>query len=485
MSLKKDLTNLLGSNAVFDDEETLRHYSRDQSFVPQCMPDAVAFPESVEQIQAIVAYANQTAVPLVPYSSGLNMHGGTVPKEGGVILNMSRMNRIIEVDQDNWFAVVEPGVTIRQLQNALEEKGLRAMLPLGTPPARSALTSCVERDPALASASFEYGNDLLMDTEIVLPDGELFKTGLWSAGGRPGSHMGPVRSMLYRFWTAAQGTLGILTKACIKVEHLPGMMEIRAFRFNSFNESLAALIDIQRREIGLECFLLNKLNLAALYCDDWHVPEEFPASPVASQDFSTLLDALPCWTLFVCLHGAPELPEEKIAYQAETLDEIAGHHGLNSVPLNGKQELLQHELLRPWGVLKKYNFKGAVHDLSFKAPLKRIPEFQHIIARVAEKYAYPIEEIGGYILPVERGRGAHCEFDFHAGPDGAAGHERIHALWREAGELLVDEGAFFDRPYGDWADMMYSRTGEYTAKLRELKIELDPNNILNPGHLCF
>ena len=275
MSLKDDLSLILGSDAVFDDGDILKSSSRDQSFEQPGKPDAVAFARTVEQVQEVVRYANKTKTPLVPYSSGLNLHGACIPKAGGIILNLSRMNRFIAIDENNWFAVVEPGVTLEQLQDDLAAKGLRAMLPFGVPPKRSALTSVLERDPALASASFEYGNDLLMDTEIVLPTGELFRTGLWSAGGRPGSHMGPVRSMIYRFWTGAQGTFGILTKACIKVESLPAMMELHAYGFNSFEEAAAPLRELQRREIGLECFVLNRFNLAALLCRDWSYPRSF------------------------------------------------------------------------------------------------------------------------------------------------------------------------------------------------------------------
>jgi hypothetical protein len=485
MSIKNDLTGVLGKNSVFDDEETLAGYSSDQSFVRPQMPDAVAFAESVQQVQEVVKYANQTATPIVPYSSGLNFHGGTIPKQGGIILNLSRMNKIIAVDEDNWFVNIEPGVTFQQLQDELEKHQLRAMIPFGAHPDRSALTSWVERDPALASASFEYGNDLLMDTEIILPYGDLFKTGLWSAGGKPGSHMGPVRSMLYRFWTAAQGTMGIITKACFKVEHFPAERKVIAYNFDSFYEAIEPIKEIQQKEIGLECFLINNFNLAALFCEEWQIPEKFPAQSILSDRFDSLRSEMPVWSLIICLNGAPEFGEEKIAYQEEALQEISSRMALSANSLNGKEEPLLQEMLRPWNILKKYCFRGSVHDLSFKSPLKRVPEFQNIIAQVAGKYDYPIEDIGGYVLPIERGRGMHCEFDFHCDPNSPDERERVQRLWLEVSQRLIDEGAFFDQPYGAWADLMYSRIGEYTQKLKELKKELDPNSILNPGHLCF
>ena len=485
MSLKNDLSLILGSDAVFDAADSLKSASRDQSFEPPGKPDAVAFARTVEQVQEVVRYANTTKTPLIPWSSGLNLHGACIPKAGGIILNLSRMNRLIGIDDHNWFAIVEPGVTVDQLQARLVAKGLRAMLPFGVPPKRSALTSVVERDPALASASFEYGNDLLMDTEIVLPTGELFRTGLWSAGGRPGSHMGPVRSMIYRFWTGAQGTFGILTKACIKVEKLPELMELHGFGFNSFAEVVTPLRELQRREIGLECFALNRFNLAALFNRDWSIPASFPARRQTPAHFESLLRELPMWVLFICLSGAPELPQEKIAYEREALDQVAIQRGLTPFYLNGHRDALLKEITRPWGILKKYRFKGSVHDVSFKAPLGRVPDLQRLILQVADAHEYPAEDIGGYVLPLERGRAVHCEFDFHCDPADVVQRERTRVLWQEVSEKLIRAGAFFDRPYGPWAQMMYSRSGTYAQKLQDLKKELDPNNIMNPGRLCF
>ena len=82
MSIKEDLAAIVGSDAVYDDQETLLAYSRDQSFVASRMPDLVVYAETVGQVQEVVKYANKTRVPLVPFSSGLNFQGGTVPREG-------------------------------------------------------------------------------------------------------------------------------------------------------------------------------------------------------------------------------------------------------------------------------------------------------------------------------------------------------------------------------------------------------------------
>ena len=100
MALKDDLISIAGRESVFDDEETLVSYSRDQSFVNPRRPDLVVFAETVEQVQNVMRYANKTRTPVTPYSSGLNLHGGTIPRQGGIVLNLSRMNKILQVDTE-------------------------------------------------------------------------------------------------------------------------------------------------------------------------------------------------------------------------------------------------------------------------------------------------------------------------------------------------------------------------------------------------
>jgi len=88
---KSNLEKIVGKGNVLDDEESLKGYSRDQSFVPARRPDMVVFAEKVEQIQDVVKLANKTLTPVIPYSSGKNLHGATIPDHGGIILNMTRM----------------------------------------------------------------------------------------------------------------------------------------------------------------------------------------------------------------------------------------------------------------------------------------------------------------------------------------------------------------------------------------------------------
>jgi len=486
---KKRLVDIFGGKRVYDDEKTLEHYAQDQSFAPKRMPDFVVFADKVEEIQQVVRLANETLTPIIPYSSGLNFHGAALPDHGGIILNLSRMNKILQIDEENWFAVVEPGVTFEQLQGELMKRGFRVMIPFGAAPKRSALTSLLEREPVMAAPSFEYGNFLIMDTELVLPDGEVFKTGIWCAGGKPGGPMGPVRNVIFRLWTGAQGTLGIMTKMGIQIN--PFIKERKAYfiAFNELSEAVEPLKRIQRREIGMECFMLNRFNLAALLSEEWEIPGSFPAKPQPSESFEHFKMMLPPWVLTICINGAPRHPEDKIAYEEEALREVC--YSLNVelkeyLPqVSGINRILLNEVLYPWGILKKFNYRGSVHDLTFKSSLHHIADMEAVIKKVCDAEGYSTSSIGAYVLPLERGRAVHCEFDLHCDLEDEKETKKVKELWLKASEALINQGAYFDRPYGAWAEMIYQRAGTYTIKLKEIKAELDPQGILNPGKLCF
>ena len=487
--VKKRLIEIFGEANVVDDENVRERYTHDQSFEEGVKPDCIVFPGTVDQVQQVVKLANETRTPLIPYSSGLNLHGAALARKRGIIVNLSRMNKILTVDEENWFAIVEPGVTFKQLQEFLLEKGYRIMIPFGVPPDRSVLTSYLERDPVLAAASFEYGNNLIMDTELILPDGEIFRTGLWSVGGDPGSSMGPVRNVIFRLWTGAQGTLGIMTKMGVQIT--PYIKERKLFFlcFQNLSEAVAPLRMIQQKEIGLECFLLNRFNLAALLNIDCNIPKTFPTIPVTSLNFDKLRSILPPWVLIISIQGGPMYPEEKIAYEVEALRGVCDglnielQETLNQV--NGVDGLLLNELTYPWGILKKFNYRGSVHDLNFKSPLQDITAMEAAILQACVAGGYKPDAIGAYVLPLERGRALHCEFDLHCELADPAEIKRVKDVWVNASENLMNQGACFDRPYGAWAEMVYRRAETYAEKLKAVKQEIDPAGIMNPGKLCF
>ena len=146
MALKDDLAKIVGEENVSDVKKDRLKYSRDYSLVPPGVPDAVAYPKDSAEVSAILKYCNTKNIPVVPVSSRQHFHGSTIPKQGGVVLDLKRMNKIQEINDADRTARIEAGVTWGQLTGELEKKGLRMIMPLLPPADRSVLTDWLERE---------------------------------------------------------------------------------------------------------------------------------------------------------------------------------------------------------------------------------------------------------------------------------------------------------------------------------------------------
>jgi FAD/FMN-containing dehydrogenase len=477
VDLKQDLVEVVGPKYVTDDPETLEKYSKDYSFVQPRRPSCVAYPENTGEVQRIVQYANERLIPITPRSSSISFYGAGIPSEGGIVVDLTRMNRILEIDARNKRVKVEPGVTWSQVQDELEKQGLMVCNPLLPHLLKSVLTSALEREPILICKT-EY-SDTMLTAEMVLPNGEMFWTGSALGKGMTGQNCPDAMIPGARLWLGAQGTLGIMTWANVKAEYLPTMDKVLFIPFERIEDVAEPIYQIQRRMLGNECLVLNKFNLAAILAEKW--PDEFEA----------LREALPPWTIILCLSGLHRLPAEKIEYEEEALMEVAS--GLHFQVFNtvagipGLGTTILKLLRKPWprDDYWKFRYKGSCHDIFFHTTLNRVPEFTRAMDEVAAAYGYPTKDISIYLQPLERARACFCQFGFHYDPKDANEVDLVRNLFLGASEMAVSMGGFFTTPYGPWADMVYSRTAAYTYALKVVKNAYDPNNILNPGKLCL
>ena len=161
-------------------------------------------------------YAGAKGIPVTSRSSGIGFYGAGIPSLGGIVLDLRRMNRILEVDAPDRKVKVEPGVTWPQVQAELAKVGMRVSAPLLPHPLKSVVTSCMEREPILISKS-EY-NDTLLTTQMVMPDGELLWTGTALGRGMKSQAFG--EGMLpssTRLFVGAQGSFSIITQFCSRL----------------------------------------------------------------------------------------------------------------------------------------------------------------------------------------------------------------------------------------------------------------------------
>jgi len=481
--LLKKLAGIVGAENVSDDPEVLGQYSSDYSLVPPRKPSYVVWVSSADEVQGIVKLANEEKFPLVPRSSGVGFTGGAVPSQGGVVIDLSRMNKILEIDTRNRMARIEPGVTYGQLQATLAPQKLITLNPLLPHVSKSVVSSHLERDPMLIPKT-EYG-DPILTASLILPTGEVFRTGSAASKGAPdntladlvGPH-GPGPMDLHRILSGAQGTFGIVTWMAVKVEYLPPVQELFFIPANNLEKLIEPTYRIQRKMMGNECFILNNNYLASILAKDREI-EELKAS-------------LPPWTLIICLAGGLRRPEEKIEYEREALDEIGGEFFLNiseTIPgAPGLEGIIEQRLRQPWPediTYWKLRDKGACSVVSFNTLLEKAPELTQITHDFLARNGYEAKDMGGYVQPIERARVCFCEYGLSYDPENPEEVALVKKLYADLTEFLYDKGTLFTRPYGAQAEIVYGRATSYTSTLKQLKQVFDPNNIMNPGKLCF
>lgn len=484
---KEKLVEIVGEKNVFDDPQTVGAYSQDYSFSPSMKPAFVVMPENAHQVQAIVIWANQTKTPLIPLSSGApHFHGDTVPgTKGAVVVNLGKMNRIRRIDRRNRMVLIEPGVTFSQLQPELASEGLRLTTPLLPRVNKSVIASLLERQPTLVPRYQWAMLDPLRCLEVVWGDGQIFTTG---EAARPGSletewakkkaqvsAPGPHQTDFYKLVSAAQGSMGIVTWASIRCEVLPSIHKL----FLVPSEHLESIIDfayqLLRFRFGDELLLLNSSNMVSILSTD--------------VDQSRMLtEKLPAWMLLVGVAGRSILPGERVVFQEKDITEMARQKGLQlSQEISGvTADKIQDLVLKPArDPLWKRSSKGGSQDIFFLTTLDKTPKFIGTMEMVAKDHGYPVSEIGVYLQPVHQGAGCHCEFSLPFNHDDPREASRIQELFNRASEEMLNQGAFFSRPYGIWADMAFNRDAGTQRVLKKIKAIFDPNHVMNPGKLCF
>jgi FAD/FMN-containing dehydrogenase len=485
MTSKAELGKIVGEGNVSDSQELLLMYSRDHSLVPPGMPECVVWPTSSEQVGAVVGWCNKNNIPVVPVSSKEHFNGGAIPRQGGVIVDLSKMNKILEIDQALRKARFEAGVTWKQLTEELAKKDMRVIMPLLPHANRSVLSDFLEREVP-TNTVYDYGEPM-QAFEVVWPTGEVFRLGSASVDGYPnsqsrgGNPSGPGIDF-YRFVQGAQGTMGIVTWTNLKVAFKTKMDKVFFAPVYDLAYAMEFLYRVLPRRVGQEVLLLNKTDLATIVAENW------PA------DFEKLRATLPPWTLIMVVSGLARRPEEKIAYEVKLLNEIVKNEfrklelaeALPGFPGMGGKIL---SLLRnPWPADVPYwknRWQGSSQSLFFIARPVNAPRYIEIVEAIAPKHGYPVADIGSYIQPIEHNRACQVEFTFFYDAADTGAKARIAALYRDAARALIDEGALFTRPYGELAPMVYERAANYVTALRRVKKVFDPNNIMNPGSLCF
>lgn len=198
----------------------------DRGKIPK-LPDFVVFPENKEQISKIIKLANKYKIPIVPWGGGSGSQGGALPVKQGIVMDIKKMDKVINIDEESLVVTAELGILVQSLEWILNEKGFT----MGHYPASAFCAtlagSLAHRGSGVLSNKYGKIEDMIISMEVVLPNGNVIKT-----SPVPRHAAGPDLNQLF---IGSEGTFGIMTEATFKIHYLPEIRKFRSFLFKDFH----------------------------------------------------------------------------------------------------------------------------------------------------------------------------------------------------------------------------------------------------------
>jgi glycolate oxidase len=277
IDLLKALTHIVGEENIITDAESRHAYSHDETEDYSFLPDLVVKPGTTEEISAIMKLCNEYDLPVTPRGGGTGLSGGALPIKNGLVVSMERFNRILEIDEMNLQATVEPGVITEVFQDAVKEKGLFY------PPDPASRGSCfiggniAENSGGPKAVKYGVTRDYVLNLEVVLPNGDIIWTGANVLKNSTGYN-------LTQLMCGSEGTLGIITKIVFKLRGHPSKDVLLLIPFTTSEEACKAISAIFIAGItpsGMEFFEREAAMKTIDYCEKIYgakVTTSFPES---------------------------------------------------------------------------------------------------------------------------------------------------------------------------------------------------------------
>ena len=294
-TLAANLTELLGDRFSQAPSDRDLH-GRDESPYSAPPPDAVAWPESTDEVSAILRLSHEHRTPVIPFGTGSSLEGHILAVDGGLSLDMTRMDAILEINDDDLDCRVQAGVRREALDRALGERGLL----FGVDPGADATLGGMAATGASGTMTVRYGNMRahVLGLEAVLADGTVIHTGSRARKSAAGYD-------LTRLLVGSEGTLAVITELQLRVHPMPERIAAARCSFPTIGELVAAVIDIVR--VGVPIARCDLIDAVAMRAVNEHSNRSEPELP----------------TLFLEFHGAPAAVEEQI----ETVRDVTAEHG--------------------------------------------------------------------------------------------------------------------------------------------------------------
>lgn len=452
------ITGIVGSDGVSLKEEDLLRCASDHTEDFSFLPELVVQPDTTEQISSILKYCNEQLIPVTPRGAGTGLSGGALPVQGGLSLDMRRMNRILDIDTKNYQVTTEPGVITEVLQNAVRELGLYY------PPDPASKGSCfiggnvAENSGGPRAVKYGVVKDFVLNLEIVLPDGTVMWTGANVLKNATGYN-------LTQLIVGSEGTLCVITKIVLRLIPANQHDILLLIPFHHAREACSAVNRIFLAGItpsALEFMERDALECAISYYGDQTVP---------------LPDYIQAH-LLVELDG--NHPEQLLA-EAEIIEQIATEYKTDPV-LFADTRAQKDQLWR----LRKIVGAAVKGNSIYKeedtvVPRAALPELLELVKETGRKYGFRsvcYGHAGDGNLHVNIVKGDMSDADWQDKlPLGIA--ELFHHVKALGGTLSGEHGiGYVQKPY-----MPIVFDGAQLSLMKAIKHVFDPNGILNPGKI--
>ncbi len=449
-TLTAELSEISGDR-VITSKSRREQYCKDESFHVARSPHAVVQPESAEEIQQIVRWCAKHEIPIVPRGAGTSLEGNCLAVQGGVCIDTTRMNNVVKIHQDDFHAVVGPGVTRRQLNDYLRGSGL--FFPID--PGANATIGGMVATRASGTNAVLYGSmrENVVNIEVVMADGSLIRT----ARRAPKSAAG---YDLTRLMIGSEGTLGVFTELTIKLYPVPESILSASCTFQTMEGAVNSVIDMHK--YGIPVARVELLDEHTVRAVNQYSKTDFEVAP----------------TLFFEFHGS----ELGVKEQVELTGEIVRENNGSGFVWAGTTE----ERNRMWRArhdvayaTKQLRPDGKIWATDVCVPVSSLAECINETRR-------DIDE-SGILAPIV-GHVGDGNFHLlllvdHENPEEVRAAEALHArmVYRALeldGTCTGEHGIGYGK-----LDFLKVEHGDAVKPMQMIKQALDPHSIMNPGKI--
>ena len=426
-------------------------HGKDASYHPCVPPDAVAFAQSTEEVSEIVKICARHKVPLIPFGSGTGVEGNVVALRGGVSLDLSQMNRILQVSTGDLDATVQAGVTHQQLNEHLRGSGLF----FSVDPGANATIGGMAATRASGTNSVRYGTmrENVLSLEVELPDGRTIRTARRARKSAAGYD-------LTRLFVGSEGTLGVITEVTVRLYGVPAAISSAVCSFPSVEAAVNVVI--KTIQAGVPVARIELADPVQMDAINKYSKLDLPVTP----------------TLWLEFHGT----EHSVAEQAKMVQAIASEHGGADFSWTTKSE----DRDKLW---------RARHDVAYADKALReggqlwVTDLCVPISRLAECIAQTQKDLAASFLPAPI-VGHAGDGNFHVGFVLNPSDPKEMAEAKRLNERVVHRALSLDGTCtGEHGigcgkiDFLIAEHGEAASVMRAIKKAMDPDNIMNPGKI--